>query len=56
MAEEFNAVMTAISTVGFPIAACAAMFWFNVKVVTPLIEVVAKNTAIMERIEAKLGN
>lgn len=26
---EFQDVLTAISTVGFPIVACAAMFWLN---------------------------
>lgn len=25
--EQFNLIMTAVSTVGFPIVMCAALFW-----------------------------
>lgn len=28
---EFQDILTAISTVGFPIVACGAMFWLNYK-------------------------
>ena len=28
---DANAIMTAISTVGFPIVACGAMYWYMLK-------------------------
>ena len=51
--ETVTMITNAISNVGFPIVACAAMFWFNVKVITPLSAAIAKFTGILERWEKK---
>lgn len=39
---EFNDVLTAISTVGFPIVACCAMFWLYTKML-PIINQLSEN-------------
>lgn len=49
LTEIVELVSKFVSTTGFPIAACIAMFWYNVKIVQPLVEV-------LNRIEAKLDN
>ena len=53
-AENVSIITTAISNVGFPIVACVAMFWFNVKVIQPLSAAIVKFTATLERWEKKI--
>ena len=62
-------IMTIISNVGFPIAACMVMFWYVNKereshreevkeltgVITSLKETIEKNTSLMERVLDKLS-
>lgn len=40
--EELNFIMTAISTVGFPIAACIAMFWLYNKIVSSMLPIITQ--------------
>lgn len=57
-----NEVLTAISTVGFPIVACGGLFWYIVKnderhreEISKLSEAVTNNTLVMTRILDSLG-
>lgn len=57
-----NEVLTAISTVGFPIVACSGLFWYIVKnderhreEINKLSEAVTNNTLVMTRILGSLG-
>lgn len=66
---DFNAIMTAITTVGFPIVACGVMFWYMNKereshqqetkeltsAITGLQSTIQQNTALLERVVDKLG-
>lgn len=63
---EIDAVITAISTVGFPIAFCVLMFWYMIKQmdahkeeISQLKDVIAENTialtAIKQLIDDKLN-
>lgn len=48
---DINVIMTAISTVGFPIVCCIAMFVQNNK----MSEAVNNNTIALTKISVKLG-
>lgn len=66
---DFNAIMSAISTVGFPIAACGVMFWYMNKereshqqetkeltsAISALQSTIQQNTSLLERVMDKLG-
>lgn len=59
---DLNTVMTAISSLGFPIAMCIAMFWYMTKQTETHKEEVAKmtealnnNTLALNRLETKMG-
>lgn len=59
---DLNTVMTAISSLGFPIAMCIAMFWYMTKQTETHKEEVAKmtealnnNTLALSRLEMKMG-
>lgn len=59
---DLNTVMTAISSLGFPIAMCIAMFWYMTKQTETHKEEVAKmtealnnNTLALNRLEMKMG-
>lgn len=54
-------VLTAISTVGFPIAACIALFWFNYKQTEfhreetqKLSETINNNTVALTKLSEKI--
>ena len=44
-----------ISSVGFPIVACMAMFYMNNKTLTELKDTIQNNTTVMELILQKIG-
>ena len=66
---DLNAIMSAISTVGFPIAACGVMFWYMNKereshqqetkeltsAISALQSTIQQNTSLLERVMDKLG-
>lgn len=52
---EFNDILTAISTVGFPIVCCIALFYFNSKVLGDLKDTINQNTLILQRLYDRLG-
>lgn len=66
---DFNTIMTAISTVGFPIAACGVMFWYMNKereshqqetkeltsAISGLQTTIQQNTSLLEKVLDKLG-
>lgn len=59
---DFSSVMQAISTLGFPICMCIAMFWYTTKQTETHKEEVAKmtealnnNTIALNRLEMKMG-
>lgn len=66
---DINTIMTAISTVGFPIAACGVMFWYmnkereshqqETKELTSAIgglqTTIQQNTSLLEKVLDKLG-
>ena len=56
-----NAILTAIGTVGFPIVACAAMFWLNYKTgerhreeMNKITEAVNNNTLAITKLTSEL--
>ena len=56
-----NAILTAIGTVGFPIVACAAMFWLNFKTgerhreeMNKITEAVNNNTVAITKLASEL--
>lgn len=58
---DFNTLVSAISTVGFPIVFCVALFWQNNELnknhkeeINSLKEVIENNTLILREISTKL--
>lgn len=56
-------VLTAISTVGFPVAACIALFWFNYKQTqqhseetAKLSETINNNTIALTKLAEKISH
>lgn len=47
---DIQAIITAISTVGFPIVTAAALFWYMVEENRQTREVVQNNTTMLNRI------
>lgn len=47
---DVQAIITAISTVGFPIVTAAALFWYMVEENRQTREVVQNNTTMLNRI------
>lgn len=59
---DFNAIMQAVSTLGFPIVMCGALFWKLTKQdmvhqeeMAKLSEALNNNTLVMQRLVDKLG-
>ena len=59
---DFGTILQAIGSLGFPIAACIAMFYYMTKVTEAHKEEVAKitealnnNTTALTRLETKIG-
>lgn len=59
---DANAVTTAISTLGFPIVMCGAMFWYMLKEkdshkeeMNSVTEALNNNTLILQKLCDKLG-
>lgn len=59
---DVNAVTTAISTLGFPIVMCGAMFWYMLKEkdthkeeMNSVTEALNNNTLILQKLCDKLG-
>ena len=48
---EFTDVLTAISTVGFPIVACCALFWLYTKMLPVLTELSANTKDMKESLD-----
>lgn len=67
---DFATILSAISTVGFPIAACCVMFWYMNKereshtqetqqltnAIADLRETIATNTALLSTLIQKVGD
>lgn len=54
---DFNAIMQAISTVGFPIVCCGVLFYQNSKLtetISDLKSTLVENTTILKVITSKL--
>lgn len=51
---DYQMITSAITSVGFPIVACCGMFYYNVKVVSKMVEIVKNNTSAIERLAEKL--
>lgn len=51
---ELADILTAISTVGFPIVCCGALFWFMNKTQKENTEALNNNTLVMQRLCDKL--
>ena len=47
---DLQAILTAVSTVGFPIVTAGALFWYMVKENRQTREVVQNNTTMLNRI------
>lgn len=52
---DITEVTQLISSVGFPIVACMAMFYMNNKTLTELKDTIQNNTTVMELILQKIG-
>lgn len=50
-----DAIVSIISNVGFPIAACVAMFVYGNKILSEFREVIQNNTAICVKVESSLN-
>lgn len=53
-ADAINAILTAISTVGFPIVMCLIIFYQNEKTIETLKTTVDNNTSIIKELVAKI--
>lgn len=60
---DWNAVIQLISTVGFPIVCCIALFWYMIKQrdlhkeeINELKKSIDNNTIILTRLYEKLGD
>ena len=51
---DINTLITAISSVGFPICCCCACFWYINKTTEELRKTIENNTNVMNKIIAKL--
>lgn len=59
---ETNAIVELINTVGFPIVACAALFWMNINslkqqrlLLQEMQQAVNANTAVMKELNYQIG-
>ena len=48
--------MTLVSTFGFPIVMCGAMFYQNTKTISELKDTIQNNTTVMKLILQKIGD
>ena len=53
---DINEIMTLVSTLGFPIVMCGAMFYQNTKTIAELKDTIQNNTTVMELILQKIGD
>lgn len=53
-AETINAILTGISTVGFPIVMCLIIFYQNEKTIDALKTTIDNNTSIIKELIAKI--
>lgn len=51
---EVDAIITAVSTVGFPVVACCGLFWFANKLVDKITDVISENTVAINKLAAKM--
>lgn len=51
---DADAIVTAISTVGFPVVACCGLFWFSNKLVDKITDVISENTVAINKLAAKM--
>lgn len=49
--EEYQFILSAISSVGFPIVACAALFWLYTKMLPVLTELSANTKEMKESLD-----
>lgn len=52
--ETVNAILTGISTVGFPIVMCLIIFYQNEKTIDTLKTTIDNNTSIIKELIAKI--
>lgn len=52
---DITEITQLVSSVGFPIVACMAMFYMNNKTLTELKDTIQNNTTVMELILQKIG-
>lgn len=53
-ADVVNAILTGISTVGFPIVMCLIIFYQNEKTIETLKTTIDNNTSIIKELVAKI--
>ena len=53
---DINEIMTLVSTLGFPIVMCGAMFYQNTKTISELKDTIQNNTTVMKLILQKIGD
>lgn len=53
-ASTTQQVITAISTVGFPIVACGALFWYIQNKMDKMADIISNNTAVMSKLLERL--
>lgn len=51
---DVDVIITAISTVGFPVVACCGLFWFSNKLVDKITDVISENTVAINKLAAKM--
>lgn len=54
--DTVNTIISAISTVGFPIVACCGLFWFMKYLVDIITNVISENTEAINKLIAMLTN
>ena len=53
-ASNTQQIVAAISTVGFPIVACGALFWYIQNKMDKMAEIIGANTAVMVKLLERL--
>ena len=51
---DVQAILNAVSTVGFPIVACCGLFWFCNKLIDKITTVISDNTEAINKLIQKL--
>ena len=52
--DTLQTILTAISTVGFPIVACCGLFWYSNKMLDKMTSTIEENTIAITKLSEQL--